>query len=102
MALHYRKTRDGQWVAYGPAAEVVVGEVEVTKRDCSTKRETIERVGRPFISDGAEMAYGYLRAPACDNCAQPGAKHHRLDSNGVRGQVCDRCRFEPSYTLSFG
>src|SRR5690606_14665454 len=57
----YRRTKSGQWVAYGPAHIVKAGStVVVTKRDGSTKTETIEKVGKTFRVNGREMVYGYL------------------------------------------
>lgn len=63
-AITYRKTRQGEWVAYGPAAALRAGAtVTVTKRSGETKAERIASVGRPFTAGGIQMAYGYL-APA--------------------------------------
>ena len=60
----YRQTREGQWVAFGPAAIVQAGNaVTVTKRDGTVKLENVVRVGNPFVVDGVAMVYGYL-APA--------------------------------------
>jgi hypothetical protein len=97
----YRKTSDGTWVAYGPADQVAPGPIVVSKKDGSTKEEVVERVGRPFTVDGVAMVYGYLQPPPCANCDAPGGKHHRVDSSGIGGKVCDRCQYEPSYCLSF-
>lgn len=102
----YRKTRTSEWVVYGPhtvltSAMEAGGIVQVTKKDDTTKDEVIERVGKPFEVDGAAMAYGYIKPPACDNCAKPGGVHRRRDSSGIQGLVCDRCSFEPHYALSF-
>lgn len=58
--LTYRRTKAGEWVAYGPAAAVRLGRVTVAKKDGGTKTETVTRVGRPFRVDGVECAYGYL------------------------------------------
>jgi hypothetical protein len=56
----YRKTKSGEWVVFGPAATVRPGRVNVAKRDGTTKAETVERVGRPFVVDGVECVYGYI------------------------------------------
>jgi hypothetical protein len=56
----YRKTRQGQWVVYGPAATIQVGPVQVTKRDGTTRTERVVAVGRTFQVDGTDMVYGYL------------------------------------------
>jgi len=60
----YRRTKNGEWVAYGPA-HILEGAmlhnlpVTVTKRDGSTDVYTVTRVGRKFVVDGQYMAYGY-------------------------------------------
>lgn len=59
-AITYRKTKAGEWVAYGPAAVIRPGTVTVTRRDGSTRTETIERAGKAFTAGGTQMAYGYL------------------------------------------
>jgi len=63
----YRKTKAGEWVCYGPAKHLKaalssVGGVQVTKRDGTTKTETLASVGKGFQVDGTTMAYGYLTA----------------------------------------
>ncbi len=58
----YRKTKQGQWVAFGPASVIRVGQVTVAKRDGTTKTETVESVGRTFTVDGVDCCYGYLAA----------------------------------------
>lgn len=64
----YRKTKTGEWVAYGPAAALAPNAhgrlVVVTKKDGTTKCEHVVRVGRSFVVNGVEMAYGYLRPAA--------------------------------------
>jgi hypothetical protein len=76
MSLSYRKTKSGEWVVFGPVAEFQVGSLrlgdvagngvtvralmlKVTKKDGSTKSETVRRLGRPFTADGVECCYGY-------------------------------------------
>ncbi len=59
--LQYRKTKDGEWVAFGPVAELRPGTITVTKKSGETKRETVVRVGKSFNVDGIACAYGYLR-----------------------------------------
>lgn len=59
-ATSYRKTKSGEWVVCGPAAEMHIGAVPVSKRDGSVKTEIIFRLGRPFSTDKGEMVYGYL------------------------------------------
>lgn len=59
--ITYRKTRDGEWVAYGPAAAIRTNTyVTVTKKSGQSKREYIDRIGRPFTVAGAQMRYGYI------------------------------------------
>jgi hypothetical protein len=60
--IHYRKTKTGQWVAYGPAAEVATGEISITKADGTLETRTVASVGRSFAVDGSQMVYGYLTA----------------------------------------
>ncbi|MEV0616211.1 hypothetical protein AB0I81_23050 [Nonomuraea sp. NPDC050404] len=99
--ITFRKTKSGEWVAYGPAELIKPGPVVVSKKDGTTVEEVIERVGAPFDVGGQPMVYGYLAPAACVNCDQPGATHHRRDSSGIPGKVCDRCNREPWYMLSF-
>jgi hypothetical protein len=37
----------------------------------------------------------------CDECDRPGARHHRTDSSGIAGVVCNTCSALPSAELSF-
>ena len=67
MSLSYRKTRSGEWVVFGPKAEMwdtlygkVMGSVDVARKDGSVKRERLARLGTPFMAGGVEMAYGYI------------------------------------------
>jgi hypothetical protein len=62
--LTYRKTKDGEWVASGPATEVVIGQVQVTTKAGKTKVETVIRLGRVFDVAGVPTVYGYLAAKA--------------------------------------
>ena len=104
--LTYRKTRQSEWVAFGPADAILKGRtVTVTKRDGTCKTEYIERAGRPFQAGGTECCYGYLRktAPApraassrwasCKTC-----RCHSEDGAGQPGSIlfdgCDRCGCE--------
>lgn len=116
----YRKTKAGQWVAYGPASSIREGHyVTVSKRDGTTQVELVERVGRSFTVDGTEMVYGYIdregrpstarRAdrPTRQLCAEcgRGSKYgpmvECLDSSGLVGLCCPTCarasRFERSF-----
>lgn len=78
--ITYRKTKSGEWVAYGPASAMHTGYIAITKRDGTTKGEQISRLGRPFFVAGAEMVYGYIGSKhsgrACitgGNCSSFGA-----------------------------
>lgn len=62
----FRKTKTGEWVAFGPAHLIHTGEIQIAKRDGATTSRTVERVGKTFQVNGVDCAYGYLadRAPA--------------------------------------
>ena len=60
QAPQYRKTRQGEWVVFGPATAVRKGLVDVTKKDGTTKTERVVRVGKTFAVDGVECCYGYI------------------------------------------
>lgn len=61
--ITYRKTKAGEWVAYGPADSIHPGAVvTVTKKSGETTTERVARTGRTFEVDGVEMVYGYLDA----------------------------------------
>ncbi len=56
----YRKTKEDKWAVFGPASEVKVGTVTVTKKDQSTKQERVVAVSKSFNVDGVPHCYGYL------------------------------------------
>lgn len=63
----FRKTKTGEWVAFGPAdflarAAKLDCAVDVTLAKGGTKSVAVERIGKPFDVDGTAMAYGYLVA----------------------------------------
>lgn len=59
--ITYRRTRQGEWVAYGPAEAVAADTVvTISRKDGTTSRRYVKSAGRIFIVDGAEMVYGYL------------------------------------------
>ena len=59
----YRKTKQGDWVAYGPAAHITAGtEIVITQKNGTQDIRTVERTGRTFQVDGTTMVYGYLAA----------------------------------------
>jgi hypothetical protein len=123
MAITYRKTKDGQWVAFGPASEIQANTiVTVTKRDGTTKREMIASVGKPFTANGQQMVYGYISTDTtvaadgssliarrsngqgshtCDQCGHGRGTHRRNDSSGIAGLVCSSCNRDADYELSF-
>lgn len=114
--ITYRKTKQGEWVAFGPLAAfkeqvitpggvdtITVDSVVVTKRSGESKVERIRDIGRPFTVDGVQMVYGYIaqsprsnRRPArsrCDSC-----RCHREPNAGRPGSIlfdgCTRCGCE--------
>jgi hypothetical protein len=102
----YRKTRTGEWVVCGPAHVVKPGKtVTVTKRDGSTKTETIDKVGQSFIKDGVRTVYGYTakttrpasarshgRGGVCNECyTQTSRLFPATDMSGIPGEVCGQC-----------
>jgi hypothetical protein len=121
--ITYRKTRQGQWVAFAPAATLnrlmldSNRRIEIVKRSGERKVETLESVGRSFVADGREMAYGYLAksAPAapkatpnagrggiCDECGNPRRNLSAcVDSSGIGGMCCPRCASMSPYERSF-
>jgi hypothetical protein len=105
----YRKTRQGEWVVFGPAAVIAEcahrgDRIEVTKRDGTTKLEAIERCGKAFTADGRQMAYGYIartarpsasrssRREMCDECGDRPAVTTAYDLSGIPGRVCGGCK----------
>jgi hypothetical protein len=112
--ITYRKTRQGEWVAFGPASVIRAGvTVTVTKKSGETKAETIKSAGRPFAVNGTQMAYGYLAPQArtasrpqrgsarmCDACGERRAATTARDLSGFAGDVCGICA--RSGGLSFG
>lgn len=87
--ITYRKTKRGEWVAFGPAALIAPGRsVIIVKKDGTTRMEAIESVGRTFDVDGVEMVYGYIDQ----------AQSVPLNSRAVRTShrrsgryLCDEC-----------
>lgn len=107
----YRKTKTGEWVAFGPVSLVKVGPVAIAKRDGSTKVETVASVGKTFKVDGVACCYGYLgetkakitsvtTSPArhsamCDECGERRAVMAATDLSGIAGRVCRICSNGP-------
>lgn len=119
-AITYRKTRQGEWVAFGPKAAMwdtvynkPCGWVDITKKDGTFDRRQITRLGRSFTADGTECCYAYLgtrypvpgqHAPArrhgmCDECGERRAVTTATDLSGISGRVCGICARDGS--LSF-
>lgn len=100
----YRRTKAGEWVAYGPANYLTGRDgVTVTKRNGSTEHRWIDRIGRPFQAGGIEMVYAYLAPsarpasntsqsrPMCDGCGERRAVTTARDRSGIIGDVCGIC-----------
>jgi hypothetical protein len=100
----YRKTRQGEWVVFGPADGILRGNtVAVTKKDGTVKTEYIERVGKTFTADGTICCYGYpgkTPAPATGSrwASCTACRCHREHNAGQPGSIlfdgCDRCGCE--------
>ena len=69
----YRKLRCGRWGLCGPASEMRLGIVTVTKKDGSTKEESVCRLGEVFDVDGVPHRFGFLP--------------HKADGTAKRGPV---------------
>lgn len=76
----FRQTKQGKWVAFGPAAQITEGTVDVVKRDGTIKSVLVESTGKSFQVDGVECCYGYIaqrenrvrRIPRCERCRHCG------------------------------
>lgn len=77
MAISYRKTKDGKWVAFGPVAEVRVGTVTVTKASGERKTEQVVSLGKPFEANGTQCVYGYLATSAPAPARRPSVQSGR-------------------------
>ncbi len=61
MIQFRRDKRDPErWNVFGPATEVRVGEVTITKKSGETQKRRVVGVSRPFDVDGVPHVYGYL------------------------------------------
>lgn len=72
----FRKTKTGQWVAFGPITQLHTGNTTITKRDGTTKTVYIEKIGRTFDVDGIQCAYGYI---AADTPSAPRRRYRTAD-----------------------
>jgi hypothetical protein len=108
-SVTYRKTRQGEWVAFGPVSAMpelrpgVSPEITVSKRDGTVKTERVTDYGKPFQADGVKCVYAYLAksAPApraasrsrCGTC-----RCHSERNAGQPGSIlfdgCERCGCE--------
>jgi hypothetical protein len=97
----YTKLSNGDWGVLCDTRPNVGDAVTVTKRDKSTKRETIAQVwtrGEKFA-----CAITTEHGGECANCNRhSNHRTKRYDTNGIEGMVCDRCSSLPKYELSFG
>lgn len=75
--ITYRKTKAGDWVAYGRLSSFDDGNgyslstVAVSKKDGTTKTEQVHHLGKPFTVGGIEMVYAYLVAAAAPRRSSP-------------------------------
>lgn len=115
----WRKNREGNWVVFGPASEVVSDAwVTVTKANGSSSRTLIATTSRPFDVNGVPHVYGtpapresgagtssQPRQSSGQCCAECGSHRGPFkvlpDSSGIMGPCCPRCarydRYERSY-----
>ena len=92
--ITYRKTRQGAWVAYGPADAVKAGEVvNIAKKNGQISRRLVESTGKVFIVDGERMVYGYLAegevptATTADQHAYTEAAHEAAQAAAKAGTL---------------
>jgi len=98
MTVTYAKTKAGEWVARGPVALIIEGQVTVTKRDGSSKTETIVRTGKAWTQDGVQVRYGYLAPTSTTTTSAP---RTNADDDTHTCRVC-RCHTDtPNRTLLF-
>lgn len=92
-APSYRKTKSGEWVVFGPAASVRLGQVAVSKRDGAAKVETVAKLGKPFRVDGVECVYGYIAPKQASRSGGPvrPSGSYECDECGDRVQPGTRC-----------
>jgi hypothetical protein len=84
----YRKTSKGEWVVMAPASTLRPGQtITVTKKNGTSKVETIAKVGKPFAVGGTQMAYGYLTAR--ETSARPASRHERFTPRNRKACITD-------------
>ena len=59
MSVYFKKLA-GEWVVYGPADEIQLGEVTVHKRNGNTTTATIERIGKDVRIGSDRVRLGHL------------------------------------------
>ena len=94
----YRKTKQGEWVAYGPAAILGTGPgtvVNVRTKSGGIKTEHIARCGRPFSVDGQQMVYGYIAPRSPRSSAAPRRRPSYQDR-------LDACKSDTGDCWTFG
>jgi len=106
MIVYRKDRRTGRWNVFGPASEVRVGTVTVTKKDGTHRQERVVKVSKPFDVNGTPHVYGYLEDNTTKECAECGEKirgkaYLVQDSNYTLGYCCSRCADEPWYSRSF-
>jgi len=126
----WRKTKSGEWVAFGNAADLKAAldndlSVTMVRKDGTEQTRVLAKVGRSFDVDGVEMCYGYLmpemtsaqmafagyQAPAaaeknptkgyCEECGRWDRRRvQAYDLSGISGMVCRPCKADEGH-LSF-
>lgn len=97
----YTKLQTGEWGVLCDSRPAVGDVVTVTKRDRTTRRETITQVWTR--GDKFACAIVTERGGACANCGRhSNHRQRRTDSSGLTGDVCDACARLARYELSFG
>jgi hypothetical protein len=107
--ITYRKTRQGEWVAFGPVSAMPdlrnTSLIDVTRKDGGTDRWYVTRLGREFSAGGVPHVYAYLdrkvgklgssaggiRGAMCDECGERRAVTTGRDMSGIPGRVCGTC-----------
>lgn len=109
----WRKTKQGQWVAFGPVGLVQTGKTAaISTRDGKVACYTVASVGKTFQVDGVACRYGYLdreRKPAsngtggiCDECQRSRRNLRQCsDSSGLVGRCCPQCASMSPFERSF-
>lgn len=97
----YTKLSTGDWGVLCETRPSVGDVVTVTKRDKTTKQETIAEV----FTRGGKFACAVVteHGGKCDECGRyTHTRRRRYDSSGILGMCCAKCARTPSYELSFG